>query len=80
MRLQKTSKKVTSTNNPLIKGFITVAIAIGILSFTVFPHIALYCGLITGDQYVEITTQFYEFGFQSIQNGFSIIPSIIPAR
>ncbi|MED0973519.1 hypothetical protein [Bacillus paramycoides] len=59
---------------------IVSVIALGLLINTVFPPIALYLGLITGEQYVEITTKFYEFGFQFLQNGASIIPSIIPTR
>ncbi|MES5963266.1 hypothetical protein QCI39_30495, partial [Bacillus cereus group sp. MG7w] len=59
---------------------IAVTFAIGILSFTVFPHVALYMGLITGDQYVQITTKFFEFSFKVIESGISIIPSSIPIR
>lgn len=44
------------------------AFSVGLLNLTVFPSIALYLGLITGEQYALITTKFYEFGFQVMQS------------
>lgn len=88
MRILNTSERVASTNNPnnrppkkgIGRTIVAIALAIGFLSFTVIPSIALFYGLITGDQYVEITANFYEFGYKVIENGTKIIPSIIPAR
>ncbi|WP_061458041.1 hypothetical protein [Bacillus cereus] len=88
MNFLNTSGRVASTNNPNnqppkrgigIK-WIVIALALGILSQTVFPAVALSCGLIDGDQYVKITTGFYESGSKVIENGTSIMPSNIPAR
>lgn len=90
MNFLNTSGRVASTNNPnngrpqrgvgITLIIIAVALGIGILSFTIFPAVALYMGLITGDQYVQITTKFFEFGCKVIESGTSIIPSIIPTR
>lgn len=90
MKNLKASERVASTNNPKNrrpkKGIgttliiIAVVLGIGILSFTIFPAVALYMGLITGDQYVQIATKFFEFGFKVVESGASIIPSIIPTR
>lgn len=60
-------------NRPLSRGFclaliIVVVLAIGVLCFTVGPAVALFSGQLTGDQYVEITTTFYEYAFQFMQN------------
>lgn len=88
MNFLNTSGRVASTNNPNnqppkrgigIK-WIVIALALGILSQTVFPAVALSCGLIDGDQYVKITTGFYESGSKVIESGTSIVPSNIPAR
>ena len=86
MRFLNTSGRVASTNNPNNRPprrgigwiIVAVALAIGILSFTVVPSVALYHGLITGEQYVEIATKFFELGFKFVENGTSVIPSIIP--
>jgi hypothetical protein len=59
---------------------IAVALAIGLLGFTVFPHIALYLELITSEQYVTITTKFYESSGKVIENGLQVIPSILPLK
>lgn len=54
-----------------------IVFALGIFIFAIFPHVALYAGLITSDQYVTITIKFYEFGFKVIESGLQVIPSII---
>lgn len=87
MRLLRSSRRVTPTSsnpsnsnnsNKIGLTVISVAFAVGIVSYTVFPNVALYLGLITSEQYVEITTKFFEFGFKIFEMGTSIIPSIIP--
>lgn len=86
MIISNTSERVTSTNNPnnprpgrgigIALIIIAVVFGIGILSFALFTPAALYMGLITGDQFVQITTKFFEV----VESGTSIIPSIIPTR
>ncbi|MEK4646353.1 hypothetical protein [Bacillus sp. PK30] len=83
--LSKTNK-TNKTNNPnnqrpgrgigIALIIIAVVFGIGILSFALFTSAALYMGLITGDQYVQIATKFFEV----VESGTSIIPSIIPTR
>lgn len=85
MRFLNTSERVASTNSPnnrppkrvVGRTMIAVAFATGFISFTVIPSVALFNGLITGAQYVEITTRFYESGYKVIEYGASIIQSII---
>lgn len=71
-KLQMFQRKSLSLSTIIIF-LLFASISIGLLSFTVFPSVALYLGLITGDEYVAIVTKFYEV----LQNGTSIIPGII---